>query len=155
MALMTEENKDFKYIVRLAATDIDGHRPTKYALTRVKGINFMVAHAILQHTGVNGREKIGNLSDEDIEKLNEAIGSITEWLPTWLRNRNKDVYTGKDLHLIGTEIELTLREDINLLRKIRSYRGIRHERKLPVRGQRTRSNKRKGLTVGVVRRRGG
>ena len=155
MALMTEENEDFKYIVRLAATDIDGHRPTKYALARVKGINFMVAHAILQRTGVNGREKIGNLSDADIEKLDEAIGTITEWLPTWLRNRNKDLYTGKDLHLIGTEIELTLREDINLLRKIRSYRGIRHERKLPVRGQRTRSNKRKGLTVGVVRRRGG
>ena len=120
---MPEENEEFKYIVRIAATDIDGNKPTRYALTQIKGINYMVANAIINHTGVDGREKIGNMSDED-----------------------------KDKHLIGTEIELTLREDINLLRKIRSYRGIRHERNLPVRGQRTRSNKRRGLTVGVVRK---
>jgi len=152
MAEETGENKEFKYIVRIAATDIDGNKPTRYALTQIKGINFMVANAIVNYTGVNPRERIGNLPDEEIEKISKAIETINEWLPPWLKNRRKDIYTGKDLHLIGTEIELTLREDINLLKKIRSYRGIRHERGLPVRGQRTRSNKRKGLTVGVVRK---
>ncbi len=152
MPPMEEENKEFKYIVRIAATDIDGHKPTRYALTQIKGINFMVANAILNYTGVDGKERIGNMSDEDIEKLSNAIERINEWLPVWMRNRRKDLFTGEDKHLIGTEIELTLREDINLLRKIRSYRGIRHERGLPVRGQRTRSNKRRGLTVGVVRK---
>ena len=152
MPPMPEENKDFKYIVRIAATDIDGNKPTRYALTQIKGINYMVANAILKHTGLDGRERIGNMSDEDIEKLSHAIETINEWLPVWMRNRRKDLYTGEDKHLISTEIELTLREDINLLRKIRSYRGIRHERGLPVRGQRTRSNKRRGLTVGVVRK---
>jgi len=149
---MPEENKEFKYIVRIAATDIDGNKPTRYALTQIKGINYMVANAILNRTGVDGRERIGNMSDEDIEKLSNAIETINDWLPVWMRNRRKDLFTGEDKHLIGTEIELTLREDINLLRKIRSYRGIRHERRLPVRGQRTRSNKRRGLTVGVVRK---
>ena len=155
MALMSEENEDFKYIVRLAATDVDGHKPTLYALTHVKGINFMVANAIIKRTGVTPIDKIGNLPDDEIEKLSNAIETLNEWLPTWMKNRNKDLYTGSDLHLVGTDIELTLREDINLLRKIRSYRGIRHERRLPVRGQRTRSNKRKGLTVGVQKRKGG
>ncbi len=152
MPPMPEENKEFKYIVRIAATDIDGNKPTRYALTQIKGINYMVANAILNRTGVDGRERIGNMSDEDIEKLSNAIETINDWLPVWMRNRRKDLFTGEDKHLIGTEIELTLREDINLLRKIRSYRGIRHERRLPVRGQRTRSNKRRGLTVGVVRK---
>ncbi len=152
MPPMAEENKEFKYIVRIAATDIDGNKPTRYALTQIKGINFMVANAIINYSGVDGKERIGNLSDEEIEKLSKAIETINDWLPSWLRNRRKDLYTGKDLHLIGTEIDLTLREDINLLKKIRSYRGIRHERGLPVRGQRTRSNKRRGLTVGVVRK---
>ena len=152
MAEKKEENKEFKYIVRIAATDLDGHKPTRYALTQIKGINFMVANAIVNYANVDGRERIGNLPDEEIEKISKAIETINDWLPPWLRNRRKDIFTGKDLHLIGTEIDLTLREDINLLKKIRSYRGIRHERGLPVRGQRTRSNKRKGLTVGVIKK---
>jgi len=149
---MVEENEDFKYIVRIASTDIDGNKPTKYALTQIKGIGYMVANAIITHTGIDGRERIGKLSDEEIEKINNAISTLNEWLPPWLRNRRKDIFTGKNMHLIGTEIDLTKREDINLLKKIRSYRGIRHERGLPVRGQRTRSNKRSGLTVGVIRK---
>ena len=68
-------------------------------------------------------------------------------------NRRKDCYTGKDLHLIGADIDLTKREDINRLKKIRAYRGIRHELGLPVRGQRTRANGRRGLALGVSRRR--
>ncbi|KAA0000101.1 MAG: 30S ribosomal protein S13 [Thermoplasmata archaeon] len=150
---MAEENKEFKYIVRLAATDIDGNKPTLYGLTYIKGINYMTANAIVTYAGVDGKKRIGNLSDEEIEKLSKAIETMNEWLPPWMRNRRRDLYTGKDLHLIGTEIDLTKREDINLLRKIRAYRGIRHERGLPVRGQRTRSNKRSGLTVGVIKKR--
>jgi len=153
MPLMAEENKEFKYIVRLAATDIDGNKPTLYGLTYIKGINYMTANAIVTYAGVDGKKRIGNLSDEEIEKLSKAIETMNEWLPPWMRNRRRDLYTGKDLHLIGTEIDLTKREDINLLRKIRAYRGIRHERGLPVRGQRTRSNKRSGLTVGVIKKR--
>ncbi len=60
--------------------------------------------------------------------------------------------TGNDLHIMGTDMELKFREDINLLRKIRSYRGIRHERGLRVRGQRTKSTGRRGMVVGVVRK---
>ena len=149
---MTEENEEFKYIVRIAATDIDGNKPTKYALMQIKGIGYMVANAIVNYTGVDGRERIGKLSEEDIEKISNAISNLNEWLPPWMRNRRKDLFTGEDKHLIGSEIDLTKREDINLLKKIRAYRGIRHERGLPVRGQRTRSNKRSGLTVGVIRK---
>ena len=154
MALMTEDNKDFKYIVRLAATDIDGNKPTRYALTRVRGIHNMVANAILRQTGVDGYERIGNLQDDDIAKLEDAIQTLNDWLPEYMRNRNKDLATGNNIHLIGTDIDLTLREDVNLMRKIRCYRGIRHEQNQPVRGQRTKSNKRRGLTVGVQRRKG-
>ena len=112
----------------------------------------MVANAIINYTGVDGRKRIGYLREEEIEKISKAIETINEWLPPWLRNRRKDLLTGEDRHLIGSEIDLVKREDINLLKKIRCYRGIRHERGLPVRGQRTRSNKRKGLTVGVVKK---
>lgn len=153
MAKKKEEEDDFKYIVRIAATDVDGNKPVRYALTQVKGVGNSMAKLIVQSAGVDESVKIGNLSDEDIEKLNGAVAGINEWTPHWMKNRQKDRETGKDIHLVGAEIDLVKREDINLLRKIRSYRGIRHEKGLSVRGQRTRANKRSGLTVGVSKRR--
>ncbi|KAA0001723.1 MAG: 30S ribosomal protein S13 [Thermoplasmata archaeon] len=152
---MAEEEKkdDFKYIVRLASTDVNGKKPVRYALTQIKGIGNSLATVIADEAGVDRNIRIGKLSDEEISKLDEIITSIQEWAPPWMRNRRRDRETGNDLHLIGAEIELKRREDINLLKKIRAYRGIRHEKGLPVRGQRTRANKRSGLTVGVSRKR--
>ncbi len=154
MAKKVEEESEFKYIVRIAATDVDGSKPVRYALTQVKGVGNTMAKLIAQYAGVDEHIKIGNLSDDDIEKINDTIAKINEWAPPWMKNRRKDRDTGEDKHLIGSDIDLVRREDINLLKKIRSYRGIRHEKGLPVRGQRTRANKRSGLTVGVSRRRG-
>ncbi len=145
------EEKEFKYIVRIAATDIDGNKPVMYGLTKIKGISYMMANAILSYTGIDRRKRVGYLSDEEVGKISNAIEKINEWAPFWMKNRRRDLYSGKDLHLIGSEIDLMKREDINLLKKIRTYRGIRHEKGLPVRGQRTRSHKRTGLTVGVSR----
>jgi small subunit ribosomal protein S13 len=68
-------------------------------------------------------------------------------------NHRKEYETGKNIHLIGTEIDTRLRDEINIMKKIRSYRGIRHERGLPVRGQRTRANNRTGLALGVSKKR--
>jgi small subunit ribosomal protein S13 len=61
--------------------------------------------------------------------------------------------TGKDIHLIGPQIDMNLRDEINIMKKIRCYRGIRHERGLRVRGQRTRGNNREGLSLGVSKQR--
>jgi len=67
-------------------------------------------------------------------------------------NRPKDWESGLDLHLVGAEVEVRLRDDINLMKMIRSYKGVRHETGQKVRGQRTRSNGRTGLTVGVTKK---
>src|SRR5438132_10998930 len=67
-------------------------------------------------------------------------------------NRPKDWESGLDLHLVGSEVEVRLRDDINLMKMIRSYKGVRHETGQKVRGQRTRSNGRTGLTVGVTKK---
>ena len=152
---MAEEKKkdDFKYIVRLAATDIDGNQPVRYALTKVKGIGNSLATHITDRAGVKRGVKIGNLSDDEISRIDELISSVQEWAPPWMRNRRRDRETGNDVHLISAEIDMKLREDINLLKKIRSYRGIRHKKGLRVRGQRTRAHGRTGLTVGVSKRR--
>ena len=112
-----------------------------------------MATIIADNAGVNRYVKIGDLKDSDIEKLQSSINNITEIAPIWMFNHRKDYETGKDIHLIGTEIDMRLRDEINIMKKIRSYRGIRHERGLPVRGQRTRANNRKGLALGVSKKR--
>ena len=54
--------------------------------------------------------------------------------------------------MVGSEITIMLREDLNRLKKIRSWRGHRHEKRLPTRGQRTKNNGRFGGAVGVQRK---
>jgi len=55
--------------------------------------------------------------------------------------------------MVGVDLEVRLKDDINMMKMIRSYKGVRHEGGQKVRGQRTRSNGRTGLTLGVMRQR--
>jgi small subunit ribosomal protein S13 len=147
------EKDDFKYIVRLSNYDVDGHKSVVHGLTSVKGIGRHLAIIISELSELPREEKIGNLTDQQVEHLQDVIDNIQENVPAWLLNRRKDYETGTNTHLIGTEIEMNLRNEINRMKKIRCYRGIRHELGLPVRGQRTRANNRTGLTLGVSKKR--
>ena len=77
---------------------------------------------------------------------------------SWIRIRSDDTalaemfWSGNDIHILGPELDMRKQEDINILKKIRCYRGIRHEKGQMVRGQRTKSHGRSGLTVGVVKK---
>ena len=74
MAKKREEDEDkFKYIVRIAASDIDGNKPVRYALTQIKGVGNSMAKLVVQSAGVNEYIKIGNLSDEDIAKIKSLV----------------------------------------------------------------------------------
>ncbi len=147
-----EQDDDFKYIVRIVNSDIDGAKPVVLGLTAIKGIGDRLAEIVVNKTGVPKDEKIGNLSDEDIETLQNYILELSDQTPGWLLNKQKDVWTGEDIHLFGSEMDMRKQEDINMLKKIRCYRGIRHEKGQKVRGQRTKAHGRSGLTVGVVKK---
>jgi len=70
-----------------------------------------------------------------------------------MKNRRSDPETGEEKHLVGTDLDMKKDFDIRRMKKIRSYRGIRHTSGLPVRGQRTRSNfRKKGQAVAVKRK---
>ena len=101
-----QENQDFKYIVRIADTDLNGEKSVVHALTGIKGIGFHLSMIIADVAGVNRFEKIGSLPDDKIEKIQEIVSNLNKFAPDWLMNRRKDYYTGKDLHLIGADIDL-------------------------------------------------
>lgn len=147
-----EPEDDFKYIVRIVNTDIDGNQTVVYALTAIKGIGDRLAKIIINKTEVPSNEKIGTLSDEDIKTLENYVLELSDNTPGWLLNKQKDIWTGDDIHIFGDEMEMRLQDDINMLKKIRCYRGIRHEKGQKVRGQRTKAHGRSGLTVGVVKK---
>lgn len=149
-----ELKPDFKYIVRLVNTDISGLKSVLMGLTEIKGIGIRTAQNILNTTNLPKWEKIGNLSDQQIAQLEEAIQNYCHNGPEWALNRPIDFASGESIHLLGTDLDLTKLDDINLLKMIRCYRGVRHEKGKKVRGQRTANHGRKGITVGVTKKPG-
>ena len=146
------EDENFNFIVRIANSDIDGQKRTVIGIQQIKGVGKRVAQIVVKKAGVDPSVKIGSLPDNDIQKLEQLITSYVEYAPEWAINRQLDYETGADMHLIGQELELTQKDDINRMKMIRCYRGIRHETHHKVRGQRTRSNGRHGLTMGVSKK---
>jgi len=143
----------FKHIVRIAGTDLDGSKKVVYALADIRGIGVTTAYAITRTLGIDPEARLGFLSDSDIKKLEEAVLNLaTIGLPSWLFNRRKDYTTGKDLHLVGSDLIMAVKFDVDRMKKIRCWRGIRHMLGLKVRGQRTRTTGRFGPTVGVKRK---
>jgi len=138
--------KEFKYLVRIASTDLDGNKALLYALTKIKGISLMYANAVCIFSGVDSTKKTGYLSDEEIKKLNTFVTN-PQGVPSWLLNRNKDYDTGVNKHLLMSDLIFTQDNDIKRLKMIKSNRGLRHQWNLPLRGQRTKSNFRRTKTA--------
>ena len=141
---------EFKHIVRIVGNDIPGEKKLIVGLTQIRGIGFTFANAILDKLGIDNNSNIGNLTDAQVTSIENLIKNpSTEGFPDWFLNRRKDVETGTDMHLITSDIALTVRNDIEREKGIGSWRGIRHMFGLKVRGQRTRTTGRKGGAVGV------
>ena len=107
-------------MARIAGVDLPREKRVEIGLTYIYGIGKSTSQEILQTTGIDADKRVRDLTDEEVNSLRKAI----------------DDYT----------VEGDLRREISLnikrLRDIRSYRGIRHQRNLPVRGQKTKTNAR-------------
>ncbi|HEX9339625.1 MAG TPA: 30S ribosomal protein S13, partial [Thermoplasmata archaeon] len=116
--------EDFRYIVRMANTDLDGTRRVAYALTAIPGVGIRVAEAVSDLAAVPKRDRLGNLSEEQTDKIEATLGNLSEAFPHWMVNRPKDWESGLDLHAFGADVEIHRRDDINRMKMIRSYRGV-------------------------------
>lgn len=143
-----QEKQDYnEKILRILSKDIPGNKTVYAGLTRVKGISWAVSNNICKELKIDKRKKVGELTKEEIEKIETFMKNPK--LKDFLKNRKKDFDTGKDKHLIGSDLDLRKDFDIKRLKKIKSYRGLRHAAGLPLRGQRTRSNFRKNRAKGA------
>jgi len=147
------KNPDFRNLVRMIGTSLEGNRLVENGIRQIKGVGARLAQAVVRVADIDPQIRIGLLTEEECEKIEEIIKNPIKFgIPEWMTNRQKDLRTGESRHLSGTEIDLILKMDIDRMKRTKSWKGIRHQLNLKVRGQRTRCTGRRGLTVGYYRR---
>ena len=117
-------------MARIAGINIPPQQHSEIGLTAIYGIGRTTARAICDASGVPYNKRIKDLSDADLEKVRDAIGKLT----------------------IEGDLRREISVNIKRLMDLGCYRGFRHRRGLPVRGQRTRTNARtrKGPRKGSI-----
>jgi small subunit ribosomal protein S13 len=118
-------------MARIAGVDLPREKRVEIGLTYIFGIGRPTARKILEEAGVNPDERVNKLSDEDVNKLRRIIDASVR---------------------VEGVLRSEIARNIKRLMDIGSYRGLRHRRGLPVRGQRTRTNARtrKGPRKGAI-----
>jgi len=144
-----DEDEDIQYFVRIGQTDLDGTKSVERSLTGLNGIGHRAARLVAEEADVDRRDVIGRLDEETIDEIVETVERFAEDAPEWMTNHRNDFFEGETTHEIGNDLELTRRQDINRMKMINSYKGVRHKRGQKVRGQRTKSTGRSEGTIGV------
>jgi small subunit ribosomal protein S13 len=121
-------------MARIVGVDLPSERKIEFALTTIYGVGYTSAKKIVEETKISKEKRVKNLTEEEILKLQKAVENYP---------------VEGDLRRITTQ-------SIRRLEEIGAYRGLRHKKGLPARGQRTRSNARtkrgKRQTVGAIKK---
>lgn len=121
-------------MARIAGVDLPENKRTDIGLTYIYGVGRSNVVSVLKEANVDGAKRVKDLTEEDVNKLQKAI----------------------DKFKVEGDLRQEIEQNIKRLEEIGSFRGSRHRRGLPARGQRTRSNARtkrgKRKTVGTVRK---
>ena len=119
---------------RIAGVNLEDGWKVGYALTKIKGIGWSLSEKIIHTLKIDEGKRVKQLSDEEVSKIASEI----------------------DKEQIEGELARVVKANISRLRQIGAYRGLRHAKALPVRGQRTRSNARtkrgKRKTIGAFKK---
>lgn len=120
---------------RIQGVDVPNNKPTYVALTYLHGVGRTKSIGICQTLGIEAHTKAGELSEDEVSRIAAHLDSE---------------------HMIEGQLRRGVQQDIARLRDIHCYRGLRHRRGLPVRGQRTRTNARtrKGVKKTVAGKKG-
>lgn len=116
-------------MARIAGVDLPKNKRVEIALTYIFGIGISTASKIVAATGVNPDTRVKNLTDEEVTLLTAEITRLGE-------------LEGKERRLVEGDLRREVALNIKRLVEIGCYRGVRHRKSLPVRGQRTKTNAR-------------
>jgi small subunit ribosomal protein S13 len=108
-------------VARIAGVEVPSDKPVEIALTYIYGIGRATSQKILAEVGLSGGERVKDMTEEDLGRIRQLIDQS---------------YT------VEGELRKNVQLDIKRLMDLGNYRGLRHRRGLPVRGQRTKTNAR-------------
>jgi len=151
---MEEEKKKYQRkeedvtLVRVLGKDIRGDIKVQTALTKIAGISWAFSNAICKVLKLDRTKRIQDVEKEEMGRIEEFIKDPQ--VPVFLKNRQRDLDDGEDKHVSGSDLRLRTEFDIKKMKKIKSYKGIRHSANLPVRGQRTKANFRRNRGKSVA-----
>lgn len=149
------DDSDFRGIIRVGNVDVDGNFPLWKGLSKIYGIGYnmgvYISRILKNNLNLDPRMKIGYLTDEEVEKVDNVLASIDTNLPSYLFNKRNDFETGSNKHIIGDDLIFSIRQDIEREKGEYTWRGYRHAHGQKVRGQRTKNTGRRGGAVGVLR----
>lgn len=121
-------------MTRIAGIDLQDNWKIDYALTKLRGLGWTLSKKVLRDSKTDAKKRVSELTSDEISKINSEL----------------------EKYQIEGDLFRVVRENIQRLQVIGSYRGLRHTRGLPVRGQRTRTNARtkrgKRKTVGAFKK---
>lgn len=119
---------------RIAGVNLEDGWKVSYALTKIKGIGWSLSKKIIDALKIDERKRVKQLSGEEVSKIASEV----------------------EKEQIEGELARVVKANISRLRQIGAYKGLRHAKALPVRGQRTRSNARtkrgKRKTIGAFKK---
>lgn len=148
-----QNKKEMRHLVRVASSEIKGELPTKIALTKIKGVGDVMSDAVIKVLKLDPNHTFGLLDDAEFERIEKCLNAPMEFgIPVHLMNARKNTITGIDQHLVGPELIIHKKNVLDVMKKTKSYKGMRHAYGLKVRGQRTKSTGRKGKSMGVSRK---
>ncbi len=151
---LSKESKDFKHVIRISGRDVPGYMSIGDGVCFIYGVGNRLSK-IIEKKFIEKTEKktnkAGYLTDEDVEIIEKMILELDKEVPVWLLNRAKTM-DGNKKHLIMADLRLENRKDLQNLGKTKSYRGLRLQWGLTVRGQKTKSSFRKSGAVGVSKK---
>lgn len=141
------KEEEREYFIRIYGYDIPGNKNIFVGLTKIKGISWSISNFICKKLELDRTVKVADLGKDVIARIEKSLESLE--IPSYMKNRRADYNTGEDKHLLANNLDMQKEFDIKRMKKIKSYKGMRHAYGQPVRGQRTRSHfRKKGKAVG-------
>ncbi|HDL02401.1 MAG TPA: 30S ribosomal protein S13 [Candidatus Pacearchaeota archaeon] len=143
-----QKKEEHVVLVRVLGKDIRGDIKINSALTKINGISWGLSNAVCKILGLDRTRYIQDFSKDELKTIEDFMKDPK--VPAFLKNRRNDLETGNDLHISGVDLKLVKEFDLKRMKKIKSYKGIRHTVGLPVRGQRTKGNFRRNRKPSVA-----
>ena len=109
--MSSPQASEFRYLVRLKGKDLDGRKKAVAALADLKGVGYNFAQAVVSGAGIDPKMRFGQLSESQVKDIERVLADTSSLnVPQWAFNRKRDPESGETKQLIGSDLDLALKE---------------------------------------------